>query len=275
MADGKLEQSLEDVLKCIKHVILVLSGKGGVGKSTVTTQIAWALYDKGKKVGILDVDLCGPSIPRMMNVEGNDVHQCSAGWVPVYTDKDQRLAIMSIGFLLNSRDDAVVWRGPKKNAMIKQFLSDVCWGDLDYLIIDTPPGTSDEHITVVENLRKYNPDGAVLVTTPQGVSVSDVRREMSFCQKTKIPVLGVVENMSGFVCPHCSECTNVFSKGGGEALAKSCEVPFLGSIPLDPRLAQSLEDGQAFIDLFPNSPALEAVKNITSKLMGMESDASH
>ncbi|KAJ7340184.1 Nucleotide-binding protein 2 [Desmophyllum pertusum] len=271
MADGKSDQTLEEVLKSIKHVILVMSGKGGVGKSTVTTQIAWTLYNKGKKVGILDVDLCGPSIPRMMNVEGNDIHQCSAGWVPVYTDKDQRLAVMSIGFLLDSRDDPVVWRGPKKNAMIKQFLSDVCWGELDYLIIDTPPGTSDEHITVVENLRHYNPDGAILVTTPQGVAVSDVRRELTFCQKTKIPILGVVENMSGFVCPHCSECTNVFSKGGGEALAKSCDVPFLGSIPLDPSLAQSLEEGQAFIDLFPNSPTLNAVNTITSKLLLMES----
>lgn len=267
---GKSEQSLEKVLKNIKHIILVLSGKGGVGKSTVTTQIAWTLYNKGKKVGILDVDLCGPSIPRMMNVEGQDVHQCSAGWVPVYTDKDQRLAIMSIGFLLDSRDDAVVWRGPKKNAMIKQFLSDVCWGDLDYLIIDTPPGTSDEHITVVENLRNYNPDGAILVTTPQGVAVSDVRRELSFCQKTKIPILGVVENMSGFACPHCGECSNVFSKGGGESLAGSCRVPFLGSIPLDPSLAQSLEDGQAFTDLFPNSPTLDAVNKITSKLLEMK-----
>ncbi|CAH3014326.1 unnamed protein product [Porites evermanni] len=270
MADGQPEQSLEEVLRSIKHVILVLSGKGGVGKSTVTTQIAWTLYHHGRKVGILDVDLCGPSIPRMMNVEEKDVHQCSAGWVPVYTDKDQRLAVMSIGFLLNSRDDCVVWRGPKKNAMIKQFLSDVCWGELDYLIIDTPPGTSDEHITVVENLRNYSPDGAILVTTPQGVAVSDVRRELSFCKKTKIPVLGVVENMSGFVCPHCSECTNVFSKGGGEALAKTCDVPFLGSIPLDPSLAQSLEEGKSFMDLFPNSPTLTALSEITNKLLEMD-----
>lgn len=272
---GQLAQTIEDVMKSIKHVVLVLSGKGGVGKSTVTTQIAWSLYSKGKKVGILDVDLCGPSIPRMMNVEGCDIHQCSAGWVPVYTDKDQRLAVMSIGFLLNSRDDGVVWRGPKKNAMIKQFLSDVCWGELDYLVIDTPPGTSDEHITVVENLRHYNPDGAILVTTPQGVAVNDVRRELTFCQKTMIPVLGVVENMSGFVCPHCSECTNVFSKGGGEALAENCKIPFLGSIPLDPSLTQSLEDGQAFIDLFPNSPTLNAVNTITNKLLQLDVDGDH
>ncbi|KAK3705181.1 hypothetical protein QZH41_013962, partial [Actinostola sp. cb2023] len=215
-----------DGLKSVKHVILVLSGKGGVGKSTVATQLAWSFYKAGHKVGLLDVDLCGPSVPRMMNLENQDVHQCSDGWVPVYTSPDQRLGVMSIGFLLQNRDDAIVWRGPKKNAMIKQFLTDVCWGELDFLIIDTPPGTSDEHITVVENLRQYNPDGAILVTTPQGMAITDVRREVTFCHKTKIPVIGMIENMSGFVCPPCSECTNVFSKGGGEALAQECKVPF-------------------------------------------------
>ncbi|EDO38107.1 predicted protein [Nematostella vectensis] len=253
-------------LRSVKHIILVLSGKGGVGKSTVATQLSWALYNQGNKVGLLDIDLCGPSIPRMMNVENNDVHQCSDGWVPVYTGPDQRLGVMSIGFLLHSKEDAVVWRGPKKNAMIKQFLSDVCWGDIDYLIIDTPPGTSDEHITVVENLKTCHPDGAILVTTPQGVAISDVRREITFCKKTKIPVLGIVENMSGFVCPHCSECTNVFSKGGGEALAKECEVPFLGCIPLDPNLTMNIEDGKSFSDLLSNSPAVESVNSIVTKI---------
>nr|XP_002735675.2 PREDICTED: cytosolic Fe-S cluster assembly factor NUBP2 homolog [Saccoglossus kowalevskii] len=232
-----------DNLRGVKHIILVLSGKGGVGKSTVTTQISLSLVSLGYKVGILDVDLCGPSIPKMLNVDGKDIHQCPQGWLPVYADNNQRLSIMSIGFLLHNKDDAVVWRGPKKNAMIKQFLCDVHWDELDYLVIDTPPGTSDEHISIVENIRQYNPDGAVLVTTPQGVSVNDVRREVTFCKKTKIPVIGIVENMSGFVCPTCQECTNIFSKGGGEALAKQMEVPYLGSIPLDPLLTKSMEDG--------------------------------
>ncbi|XP_072044406.1 cytosolic Fe-S cluster assembly factor NUBP2 homolog isoform X2 [Amphiura filiformis] len=251
----------------VKHTVLVLSGKGGVGKSTVATQIALALKQAGLKVGILDVDLCGPSIPRMLNVEGNDVHQCAQGWVPVYADKDQQLSVMSIGFLLGNKDDPVVWRGPKKNAMIKQFLTDVFWGDLDYLIIDTPPGTSDEHITVIENLQEYKADGAILVTTPQAVAVGDVRRELTFCRKTKIPVLGVVENMSGFVCPHCTECTNVFSKGGGEALANQFSVPFLGCIPLDPQLTQSLENGQNFLELYSNSASAAAVRKITEVLL--------
>uniref|UniRef100_A0A1X7T5T8 Cytosolic Fe-S cluster assembly factor NUBP2 homolog n=1 Tax=Amphimedon queenslandica TaxID=400682 RepID=A0A1X7T5T8_AMPQE len=180
-------------------------------------------------VGILDIDLCGPSIPHMFSLTGRDVHQGTDGWIPVYVDDTQ--------------NEAVVWRGPKKNAMIKQFLSDVVWGQLDYLIIDTPPGTSDEHISVVENIKSISPDGAVLVTTPQGVSLSDVRREVSFCKKILLPVIGIIENMSGFVCPHCSECTNVFSTGGGEELAKQCQVPFLGCIPIDPLLVHDVDKG--------------------------------
>ncbi|KAI8080991.1 cytosolic Fe-S cluster assembly factor CFD1 [Thamnidium elegans] len=191
-------------LSGIKNIVLVLSGKGGVGKSSVTTQLALSLVDQGKKVGVLDIDLTGPSIPRMLGLDGMKVHQASQGWVPVYADANQRLSCMSIGFLLTNKNDSVVWRGPKKNAMIKQFLQDVYWGELDYLLIDTPPGTSDEHIGIVEYLKEFNPDGAVIVTTPQGVAIADVRKEISFCNKVKLPILGVVENMSGFVCPHCS-----------------------------------------------------------------------
>ena len=153
-------------LDTVEHVILVLSGKGGVGKSTVSAQLALALKYAGKKVGILDVDLCGPSIPRMLGVENASVHQCDDGWVPVIVDGSEQLRVMSIGFLLNHKDDPVVWRGPKKNGMIKQFVNDVVWEELDYLIVDTPPGTSDEHLAVLENL-KSKVDGAILVTTPQ------------------------------------------------------------------------------------------------------------
>ncbi|XP_028395562.1 cytosolic Fe-S cluster assembly factor NUBP2 homolog [Dendronephthya gigantea] len=264
-----MEDSSEDKssLRSVQHVILVLSGKGGVGKSTVASQLACTLYKMGMKVGLLDVDLCGPSIPRMMKLEAANVHQCSDGWVPVYTSSDQRLGVMSIGFLLSNRDEAVVWRGPKKNSMIKQFITDVCWGNLDYLIIDTPPGTSDEHITVVESLKHFNPDGAILVTTPQEVSVNDVRRELSFCHKTEVPVLGIIENMSGFICPHCSECSNVFSSGGGEALAKQCGVPFLGCIPLDPNLAKCLEEGEDFLQSFLESEASKSFNKIVTDLV--------
>uniref|UniRef100_A0A2K5LXB4 NUBP iron-sulfur cluster assembly factor 2, cytosolic n=1 Tax=Cercocebus atys TaxID=9531 RepID=A0A2K5LXB4_CERAT len=170
----------------IRHIILVLSGKGGVGKSTVSTELALALRHAGKKVGILDVDLCGPSIPRMFGAQGRAVHQCDRGWAPVFLDREQSISLMSVGFLLEKPDEAVVWRGPKKNALIKQFVSDVAWGELDYLVVDTPPGTSDEHMATIEALRPYQPLGALVVTTPQAVSVGDVRRELTFCRKTGV-----------------------------------------------------------------------------------------
>lgn len=228
-------------LRNVKHVWLVLSGKGGVGKSSVTTQLALTLVNQGHKVGVLDIDLTGPSIPRMFGVEERKIHQSSSGWVPVYTDQTKKLCVMSLGFLLPERGSSVVWRGPKKTAMIRQFLNDVEWGELDYLLIDTPPGTSDEHISIAEELRDVNPDGAVLVTTPQDVATADVRKELNFCKKVGFKVLGVVENMSGYVCPHCSECTNIFSSGGGEALAKQFDLPFLGKIPIEPQFVQLIE----------------------------------
>ncbi|XP_060840637.1 cytosolic Fe-S cluster assembly factor Nubp2 homolog [Rhopalosiphum padi] len=221
----------------VKHIILVMSGKGGVGKSTVSTQLALGLVTKGYRVGILDVDLCGPSIPYLLKLENQEVHQCEAGWVPVYTDESKSLGVLSIGFLTKSRNDSVVWRGPKKTAFIKQLLSDVFWEDVDYLIIDTPPGTSDEHITVMENIKETPCDGAILVTTPQQIALDDVRKELSFCRKTNIPILGIVENMSGYVCPNCAECTNLFSSNGGKSLAEHFQVPFLGTVPIDPKVS--------------------------------------
>ncbi|UKZ72490.1 cytosolic Fe-S cluster assembly factor cfd1 [Trichoderma virens FT-333] len=210
-------------LEKVKHVVLVLSGKGGVGKSSVTTQLALSLTLAGHSVGILDVDLTGPSIPRMLSIEASKVTQIPGGWAPVPVHEAEpenglgSLHAMSLGFLLPQRGDAVVWRGPKKTAMIRQFLKDVLWDETDYLLIDTPPGTSDEHISLAETLqRDARPGqvaGAVVVTTPQAVATADVRKELNFCVKTGIRVLGVVENMSGFVCPHCSECTDIFGSG--------------------------------------------------------------
>ncbi|XP_053413843.1 cytosolic Fe-S cluster assembly factor NUBP2 isoform X2 [Nycticebus coucang] len=234
----------------VRHIILVLSGKGGVGKSTISTELALALRHTGKKVGILDVDLCGPSIPHMLRVQGKAVHQCDSGWVPVFVDQEQSISLMSVGFLLQKPDDAVVWRGPKKNALIKQFVSDVAWGQLDYLVVDTPPGTSDEHMATVEALRPYRPLRALVVTTPQAVSVGDVRRELTFCRKTGL-----------------QECTSVFSRGGGEELARHAGVPFLGSVPLDPELARSLEEGRDFMQEFPKSPAFPVLTSIAQKIL--------
>jgi len=265
--DPALDESTQ-ILPGVNHVVLVLSGKGGVGKSTVAAQLALSYQAMGKRVGILDIDLCGPSIPKLLGADkGQEVHQCESGWVPVYTDSSQTLGLMSIGFLLNSEDEAVVWRGPKKNAMIKQFLTDVAWSQVDVLIIDTPPGTSDEHITVMENLKKVSVDGAVLVTTPQAVAVGDVRRELTFCKRAKLKVLGIVENMSGYRCPKCNECTNIFSKGGGELLAQHAQVPFLGAVPIDTDLARCAEKGTNFVSQFKESEAAAIFQRIAKDIV--------
>lgn len=266
----------------IPHIILVLSGKGGVGKSSVTTQLALTLSLQGHSVGVLDVDLTGPSIPRFLGIESAKITQSAAGLLPVTVHEAKlapdtttstspndrpsssegsstiadskityaRLTAISLGLVLSTRSTAVIWRGPKKTAMVRQFLTSTAWpAGTEYLLIDTPPGTSDEHISLMETLLKEtasNPRqlaGAVVVTTPQAVSVSDVKKELDFCRKTGLRVLGVVENMAGFVCPHCSECTDVFSKKGGEIMAREAGVPFLGSVPIDPAFVALIEEG--------------------------------
>lgn len=254
-------------MKGVRHIVLVLSGKGGVGKSSVSVQLALELLNQGYKVGLLDIDLCGPSIPIMLGIRGKQVHQSSAGWVPVQVYPNKPFSVMSIGFLLPHEDDPVIWRGPKKTSIIRQFLNDVQWGDLDYLVVDTPPGTSDEHLAVLEALNDYSPDGAVLVTTPQGVALSDVRKELNFCRKVLLPILGVVENMSGFVCPYCSDCSPIFSSGGGKALAEEFNITFLGEVPIDPNLTSCLEVGENYLEKFPDSPATQSFKGIVSKIV--------
>ncbi|KAG0258439.1 Guanosine-diphosphatase [Actinomortierella ambigua] len=247
----------------VKHILLVMSGKGGVGKSSVTTQLALTLVARGKKVGVLDIDLCGPSIPRMLGLDGKGIHQSSAGWVPVFADENKKLCCMSIGFMLENKDDSVVWRGPKKTAMIRQFLTDTCWGELDYLIIDTPPGTSDENISIVEHLKGFDPDGVVLVTTPQAVALADVRKQIGFCRQVGVPVLGLVENMSGYICPHCSECNNLFSSGGGETMAEEFAINFLGRVPIDPTL--TMMDTQ-LVTQFQSSSLFPVFEKITERV---------
>ena len=239
----------------IKNRILILSGKGGVGKSTVTTSLATTLVALGYRVGVLDIDLTGPSLPTIFNMKDSKIHQSPSGWIPCYVDDEQKLGVVSLGFLLPSDDNPVLWRGPKKNAMIEQFVNDIYWGDLDFLLIDTPPGTSDEHISIA-GLLKGQIKGAVLVTTPQSVSLIDVRREYSFCKKLEIPVLGLVENMSGFVCEHCQECTNIFSQGGGQQFSMDNEIDFLGMVPIDPQFTKLIDEGEFYVkfkesSLFP------------------------
>jgi len=272
---------ISDRLKYVKNIVLVLSGKGGVGKSTVSAQLALALASKGLEVGLLDIDICGPSIPRMLGIESEEIHQSNSGWSPVFVEEN--LGVMSIGFMLSDPDAAVIWRGPKKNTIIKQFLKDVDWGELDYLVIDAPPGTSDEHITAAHCLlpcdqAHKNLAGAVIVTTPQEVSLIDVRKEINFCKKTGISVLGVIENMSGFVVStegldftdqHGHDITakvqeilqsnfggSVQAKGtllfaekkAVENMAHKYGVPFLGQIPMDLEVSKAAEQGQSVIE---------------------------
>ncbi|GAB4823469.1 hypothetical protein N2152v2_010515 [Parachlorella kessleri] len=236
--------AIAERLATIKHVILVLSGKGGVGKSTFSAQLAFSLAARGLEVGLMDIDICGPSIPKMLGLEGEEIHQSNLGWSPVYVQEN--LGVMSIGFMLPNPDDAVIWRGPRKNGLIKQFLKDVHWGDLDYLVIDSPPGTSDEHISIVQFLKAGHVDGAVVVTTPQEVSIIDVRKEINFCKKTGIPVLGVVENMSGlrqalpafrFLSPAGRDITEAI-------LQASSQLPALGSADVEEEsFASAADDG--------------------------------
>ncbi|KAM9222621.1 LOW QUALITY PROTEIN: cytosolic Fe-S cluster assembly factor NUBP1 [Leptosomus discolor] len=258
---------LRERLRGVKHTIVVLSGKGGVGKSTFSALLAHGLAaDEAKQVALLDMDLCGPSIPKMMGLEGEQVHQSGSGWSPVYVEEN--LGVMSVGFLLSSPDDAVIWRGPKKNGLIKQFLRDVDWGEIDYLIVDTPPGTSDEHLSLVQYLSAAHIDGAVIITTPQEVSLQDVRKEINFCHKVKLPIIGVVENMSGFVCPKCKNESQIFppTTGGAEKMCQNLNVSLLGKVPLDPQIGKSCDKGQSFLSEAPESPATSSYRNIIQRI---------
>jgi len=232
----------ERQLQRIRHKIVVLSGKGGVGKSTVAVNLAMALAMAGRTVGLLDIDLHGPSIPTMLKLADARLDVVDGKLIPAGYEA---LKVISIGFLLEHPEDAVIWRGPMKAGVIKQFVHDVAWGDLDYLVVDCPPGTGDEPLSIVQTLGAC--DGAVIVTTPQDVALTDVRKSISFCHKVNLPVLGVVENMSGLVCPHCGEVVDVFKTGGGEAMARDMGVPFLGRLPLDPNVVQAGDDGHPFV----------------------------
>ncbi|OPY90852.1 MAG: Septum site-determining protein MinD [Syntrophus sp. PtaU1.Bin208] len=259
--DEKLKKSMER----IAHKILVLSGKGGVGKSTVAVNLAVALALEGKRVGLLDVDFHGPSIPKLLGLEESKPEVVEEGMFPVTMASG--LKVMSLGFLLNRQDDAVIWRGPMKYGAIKQLLTDVLWGDLDYLVIDFPPGTGDEPLSVAQLIP--DADGAVVVTTPQDVSTIDVSKSVTFCRNLKIPVLGVVENMSGLICPHCSTLIELFKQGGGEEMAKRMEVPFLGRIPIDPQIVQSSDKGQPFVFYHQDTEAAGAFRRIVQPLLNL------
>lgn len=218
------------------------------------------------QVGMMDIDICGPSLPLMFGLSDSRLHSTSSGILPLSVLPN--LSLVSIGFLLPTTSSAVIWRGPKKNGIIKQFLKDVDWGELDYLVVDTPPGTSDEHLSVVQYLKESGIDGAVIVTTPQEVALQDVRKELDFCRKVGVPILGVIENMSGFVCPSCGGESDIFipSTGGAEQMAKEWGVELLGKVPLDPRIGKSCDFGVSFLDEYPESPASVAYLNIVDRM---------
>jgi len=263
------QEQIRKKVKQIKHQILVLSGKGGVGKSTVAVNLAVSLALAGKKVGLLDIDIHGPSIPKILNLEGKSLQ--AAGDVILPIEMLDNLKVMSIGFLLRASSDAVIWRGPMKYQMIKQFLKDVDWGNLDFLIVDSPPGTGDEPLSIVQLLE--NADGAIIVTTPQEVALSDVRKCITFCRNLNLPVLGVLENMSGFVCPKCGQRTDVFKSGGGEIMANEMHVPFLGRIPIDPQIVEACDSGRPFIYHYNQSQTAKDFEKILNPILELDTNA--
>lgn len=257
----------------VDNIILVMSGKGGVGKSTLSVKLAQGLLRAGHRVGLLDVDLCGPSIPAMLGVENEEIYESEeekGWWRPVLTPgkEGQQLAVMSIAFLAKSKTQPVIWKGPKKTSFIKDyFINKVNWGELDYLVVDTPPGTSDEHLSLIETFD-MNITKALIVSTPQLVAIGDVRREIKFCRKVGLQMAGIVENMSGYVCPHCSTCTNIFSSLGGEKLAEKEKLAFLGRIPIDPKIAEMLDNGTSDADSSSssNESTWKAIDQVVSQL---------
>lgn len=263
-------QALARRLCGIRHTVLVVSGKGGVGKSTVAVNLAMGLATRGNRVGLLDIDIHGPSVPKLLRLEGQRIGGNVGGLLPVLYAPNLR--VMSIGFLLRTPDDAVIWRGPMKHGVIRQFLTDVVWGDLDYLIVDSPPGTGDEPLSIAQLLMNGGGStvdrAALVVTTPQDVSIVDVRKCINFCRQLSLPILGVVENMSGLICPHCGGRIDLFKSGGGERMAKDMGIPFLGSIPMDSDVVESSDGGVPFISAHPDSPASTAFGRVVARIVG-------
>jgi ATP-binding protein involved in chromosome partitioning len=247
----------------VKHVVLVLSGKGGVGKSTVSVNLAFALANSGKNTGLLDLDFHGPNIPKMLGIEDQRPAVPAKFIEPVHVTRN--LTVMSMAFLLPDTSTPVVWRGPMKMAAIQQFLAEVNWGALDYLVVDLPPGTGDEALTIAQ--LAPNVKGAVIVTTPQDVAVMDAIKAAKFIERLELPVIGVIENMSGMVCPHCGKSVDLFGTGGGKKAAEDLGIPFLGAIPLDPAMVKAGDEGRAFILRHTDSPTWKAVDAVMEKLV--------
>lgn len=256
------DRAIQESLSRIKHRFLVMSGKGGVGKTSVAVNLAITLSRNGAKVGLMDVDLHGPDVPRMLGLKG---------LLDIAPDKrilpktcSENLAVVSMESLSEDPDQALIWRGPLKMQVIRQFISDVHWGRLDYLIVDAPPGTGDEPLSVAQTVPGAE---AIIVTTPQEIALADIRKSIRFCTTVKMPIFGLVENMSGFVCPHCGESTDLFRAGGGYRTALAMDVPFLGRIPFDPQMVACADTGKSYVDAYPDSKITEAYAKIVATIL--------
>jgi ATP-binding protein involved in chromosome partitioning len=253
--DQGAKEALAARLDRIGHIFIVLSGKGGVGKSTVAVNLALSLALRGMKTGILDVDIHGPSIPKMLGLSGRKVSVSDEEIIPI--EVYQNLKAVSMGFFLEGNEQAVIWRGPMKAKIIREFVQNVAWGDLDCLVVDCPPGTGDEPLSVAQILAGTGKASAVMVTTPQEMATIDVEKCITFCAQLGLPITGIVENMSGFVCPHCGTEVDLFSSGGGMKLAERFGIPFLGKIPLDPDIVKSGDEGKPYIGSYAKTKTAE------------------
>jgi ATP-binding protein involved in chromosome partitioning len=260
-SQADVDAAVNGSLGRIKHKLIVMSGKGGVGKTSVSVNLAMALAKKGFKVGIMDVDIHGPDVPRMLGLDGLLGVTADQRLVPIKFD--DHLAAVSIESLSQNKDDAIIWRGPIKHSVIRQFIGDVEWGDLDFLIIDAPPGTGDEPLSVAQVITDAK---AIIVTTPQEVALADVRKSINFCKTVKMDILGVVENMSGFKCPHCDEVVDLFGRGGGERTAETFGLAFLGKIPFDPKVVVAGDTGVSFQETYADAEAAEAFTSVARKV---------
>jgi len=259
----EMSERIASRMQLIAHKIMVLSGKGGVGKSTVAANLAVSLAEAGRRTGLLDIDIHGPSIPKLLGLEGALLPGPAEMMLPVSFNAN--LKVMSIGFLLPDDREAVIWRGPMKHKLISEFLAQVEWGELDYLVVDSPPGTGDEPLSIAQLV--HGADGAIVVTTPQEVALSDVRKSISFCHRVGLPVIGVIENMSGFVCPECGARIAIFKEGGGERLARETGVPFLGKIPIDPQIVEASDAGKPNLASHAGGETARAFRAVVARIL--------
>jgi len=255
------DAAVNESLNKIKNKVLVMSGKGGVGKTSTSVNLAIALSNRGYQVGIMDVDLHGPDVPRMLGLKGMPEVNQNRKLAPIKYSPN--LAVISIESLTPNKDEAIIWRGPLKFSAIKQFIGDVDWGELDFLIIDSPPGTGDEPLTVAQTISDAK---AIIVTTPQEVALADVRKSINFCKTVKMTIFGLIENMSGYTCPHCGETIALFGEGGGERTALQMGLQFLGKIPFDPRMVASGDSGTCYAENYKDSPVTRAFDKVAEKM---------